>query len=179
MTEYKTILLILLIGLSACNGQNPVKNEISPVQENVEQQTGTTPLKVEGRVFVSDTVRRIIDELDLCQYSEHLNMLDNYSCYDKDMSNIQLIKKGDHNYNNFIFEAPGGSAGGTILIYTKHNGQYKIVQEDMGCVSDILETTTNGYYDLVIWHRAHKPTGEDILYKWNGRKYDSIKELKK
>jgi hypothetical protein len=94
------------------------------------------------------------------------------------MCDIRNIKKGDYSYNNFIFQAPGGSAGGAIIVFCKQNSKYIKIQEDQGIVMEILKTTTNGFFDLIIWHWTHKPGGEYALYNWNGKEYIKIKVLK-
>jgi hypothetical protein len=98
-----------------------------------------------------------------------------YNCYDKDISDIQNIKQGDNSYNNFIFQAPGGSAGGAIVIFCKQNGQYKIVQEDQGIVECILSITTNGFYDLIIGIEHTNQTEKTFFTNGTEEKYvDSI-----
>lgn len=180
MTRNTAFLLILIVGFSACTNVESSKNEISNIQKNENRNIDSTSKKVDDINVVSDTVKKIIDELNLCEYAESMNenVPNLFDCYDKDVSDIRLIKKGDYNYDNFIFQSPGGSGGGTIIIYTRNNGKYEIVQEDYGYLIKVLNTTTKGYFDLIIWHRAQKAGGEDILYKWNGRKYIKVKELK-
>lgn len=181
MTRHTIQIIILVITLIGCTNQNS-KN----VQNGIEKKkitnynNDTITNSKDYKDYVSDTVKKIIDELNLCLYAENLNenVADIYDCYDKWVSDIRLIKKGDYNYDNFIFQSPGGSGGGTIIIYSKINGKYEIIQDDYGYLSEILKTTTNGYFDLIIWHRAQKAGGEEILYKWDGQKYQRIKEVK-
>jgi hypothetical protein len=175
-----TFLLILIVGFSACKNLESSKNEQSNIHKNENSNIDTTSKKVDQTDVVSDTVKKIIDELNLCVYAENLNegMGDIYDCYDNSVTDIRLIKEGDYNYDSFIFQSPGGSGGGTIIIYAKKNGKYEIVQEDYGYLIKVLKTTTNGYFDLIIWHRAQKAGGEDSLYKWDGWKYIKVKVIK-
>ena len=95
-------LLTIIVLLISCNH---TKNVLKSEQNLDSIKTNSEIKKQDGREYVSDTVKRIIDELHLCEYSEFLNTLDYYSCYDKDMCDIRNIKKGESNYNNFIFYA--------------------------------------------------------------------------
>ena len=153
--------------------------EGSTTDKNKKIKNTITETK-DNKIFVSDTVKKIIDELNLCQYADewNKNVPDLFDCYDRDVSDIRIIKKGDDNYDNFIFQSPGGSGGATIIIYSKMNGKYKIIQDDYGYLIEVLHTTTKGYFDLIIWHREQKAGGEDALYQWNGEKYIKIKVIK-
>jgi len=163
----RLLVLVAIFGMLSCTQREKQMNV--SFMETFEKSISVK----DDRQFVSDTLKRIINELNLCQYSEHLNFSNYYSCYDKNLSDIRLIKKGDKSYQNFIFQAPGGSAGGAIVIFISENGKYKEVQNELGCVIDILSSTTNGFFDLIIWHRAQKAGGEYHLYRWNNEKYIS------
>lgn len=178
MTRQTIQILVLLMTLIGCTNEHPVDNE--NIKKKSTEITDTISNTKDYKNYVSDTVKKIIDELNLCQYAEewNKNVPDLFDCYDKDVSDIRLIKKGDIDYENFIFQSPGGSGGGTIIIYSKKNGNYKIVQDDYGYLIEVLKTTTNGYFDLIIWHREQKAGGEDALYQWNGEKYVKTKVTK-
>jgi hypothetical protein len=180
MTKYLNHIFFLFLVLTACNNvtKDAKSTNIFDTTINSSKHSDSIQSGQNKREYVSDTVKRIIDELNLCDYSEFLKNLDNYSCYDKDVSDIRNIKSGDNSYDNFIFQSPGGSAGGAIIVFCKRNGKYIKIQEDQGCIIEILKTTTNGFYDLIIWHKAHKPHGENILYKWTGKKYLKSKVIK-
>ncbi len=181
MTRKIVHTIVLLITIIGCTNKDIQKADSNLEEKKTSNHNKDTIASSQDyKIYVSDTVRKIIDKLNLCQYTENMNenVPDLFDCYDKYVSDIRLIKKGDYNYDNFIFQSPGGSGGGTIIIYSKINGKYEIVQDDYGYISEILKTTTKGYYDLIIWHRAQKAGGEEILYKWDGRKYQRSKELK-
>jgi hypothetical protein len=153
-------------------------NDSTKLKKNKPQELNKELSKVNTTEYVSDTIKKIIDELKLCEPPDFCYPCQNKNCcYEKDFFEISNIKVDDNSYNNIVVQCPGGSGGGSILMFNKQHGEYHQIQKDLGYVDSILNTSVNGFRDLIIWHRAHKPDGEFALYKWNGKKYEKQKVL--
>ncbi len=167
------IYLCLLFIICSCNNQ--------PTQANVlEKNFDTTKRIGEKKIeekpitthkLVSDSVRKLIDELGLCQIISENN------CYDVEYSTF-INLTSDSTYSCFLFAAGGGSGGQDIVIYKKNkSGGYKTVNYFFGFYDHLSGTITNGFYDLVIASRDYTRGSIKRLFKWNGKKYVQRKIL--
>lgn len=125
--------------------------------------------KVPKLQYFSDTLKQIIDELELCE---------NYfwppaeSCYQKNWHyQFYSIVEGQRSYKTFLMVEAGGSGGNGIFIYTRQNEKLEMIQEEFAFFDTLSGETTNGFHDLILIHRDFSRGYIRTLYRWDGKRY--------